>query len=115
MTEDHSLMQEPAETRSAQSDISFALPPMMTIETAEAVAAVFKELPIAEEMILTLDASHVERLTTPGIQIILSLEKTLAEHGGTLVVNGRQESFVHVFQDMGLQRLLSKEIIKGRS
>ncbi|MDR3423583.1 MAG: STAS domain-containing protein [Alphaproteobacteria bacterium] len=88
--------------------LSLALPPVMTIETAEALAGIFRELPILEKTILTLDASQVESLTTPGAQIILSLEKALAARGGSLAVVGGREAFTRALADMGLQRLLAQ-------
>lgn len=89
-----------------QQSISFTLPPVMNIETAEALAAEFKQLPLAEKSSLTLDASQVETITTPGLQLIVSLEKTLVAQSGTLVINGKRDSFVHAFRDAGLESVL---------
>ena len=93
-------------TRNDKDAISFILPPLMTIETAEALAAELKQLLLAEKTCLTLDASHVENITTPGLQLILSLEKTLSDQGGTLTINGKRDSFMHAFSDVGLASVL---------
>ena len=47
----------------------FTLPAVMTIETAESLAAELKQLPLAEKTQLTLDASQVEHITTAGLQL----------------------------------------------
>lgn len=91
-----------------QPPLAFALPPVMSIETAEALAAEFKQLPLAEKTSLILDASQVENITTPGLQLIVSLGKTLEAQGGTLIINGQKDSFTRAFRDTGLENLLGK-------
>lgn len=86
----------------------FALPSAMTIETIEALAAECKQWPLADKSQLTLDASAVEAITTPGIQLILSLEKTLAARGGAFRITGAKEHFLRAFKDAGLDSVVSK-------
>jgi anti-anti-sigma regulatory factor len=87
--------------------IYFTLPASMTIETAEALAAELKQLPLEGKTHLTLDASHVEHITTPGLQLIISLDKTLSAQGGMLTINGRRDPFIRAFKDTGLESVLS--------
>ena len=82
----------------------------MTIENAEALAAELKQLPLAEKATLTLDASQVETITTPGLQLIVSLGKTLDVQGGTLIISGPKDSFARAFRDTGLESLLGKSL-----
>lgn len=88
--------------------ISFTLPSVMTIETVESIAAELKQLPLAEKTGLTLDAALVESITTPGLQLIVSLERTLAAQGGTFAIHGQREGFARTFRDAGLEELLRK-------
>ena len=86
--------------------ISFLLPAVMTIETAEQLAADLKQLSFAEKANLTLDASQVETITSPGLQILVSLEKTLTALGGVLTIEGRRDAFVRALKDTGLESVL---------
>lgn len=88
------------------SSIAFRLPSIITIETAEILAAELKQLPLSTKTDLVLDASCVESITTPGIQIIASLDKTLSAQGGTLTINGARNSFIRALKDVGLESLL---------
>jgi anti-anti-sigma regulatory factor len=85
---------------------AFALPAIMTIETAETLAIEFKQLIFERDASLTLDASHVENITTPGMQLIASLKKSITAQGGTLIINGTRTPFVHALTDAGLKNLL---------
>ena len=96
----------PAEGVGASNGLGFMLPVEMTIETVEAVVADLKPLLCGEEAGLTLDASQVEVITTPGLQLIVALEKTIAARGGKLVVNGKQDGFTRAFAEAGLDGLL---------
>lgn len=90
------------------AEARFVLPSAMTVETAEALAAELKQLPLVEKTNLTLDASQVEAITTPGLQLVVSLEKALSAQGGTLTVGGGREAFLRAFQDAGLGSVIGK-------
>ncbi|MDX2073357.1 MAG: STAS domain-containing protein [Alphaproteobacteria bacterium] len=92
----------------AENSLNFALPPVMTIETAEALAAELKQLPLAEKTSLTLDVSQVQNITSPGLQLIVSLEKTITAQGGRLTITGERDAFVCVFKDAGLGSMLGQ-------
>jgi anti-anti-sigma regulatory factor len=85
----------------------FNLPPVMTIETADAVAAELKQLVITDKTHLTLDVSKVEQITTPGLQLMVSLEKSLTQHGGVLTIVGSQPLFTRTLHDIGCEHLLT--------
>ena len=88
--------------------LGFVLPPTMTVENAEALAAELKQLPLAEKTCLTLDAAGVQTITTPGLQLIAALQKTLADQGGTLSITGQPEHFIRAFKDTGLESVLGQ-------
>jgi anti-anti-sigma regulatory factor len=77
----------------------FALPTVMTIETAEDLLATLKERATGA---LTLDASATETLTTPGVQLLISLAKKLEAAGGKLLITGEKPAFAQVFEQLGL-------------
>ena len=94
----------------ATESLIFKLPPVITIETVEALASELKQLPLSEKNSLTLDASNVENITTPGLQLIISLEKTFAARGGTLIINGQKDFFLRALSEVGLDSLLNKTL-----
>lgn len=94
---------------SQDNSFSYVLPSVLTIETAEQLAAEFKQWPLTQKSALALDVSQVETITTPGIQLIVSLEKTVVGEGGTFTLTGkRSEALVHALKDSGLDNLLGK-------
>lgn len=82
-----------------QSIHSFVLPAVMTIETVAALAEELKQLPAG---VVTLDGSKTEILTTPGVQLLLSLQKNLSDAGGKLVLTQSQPIFTSAFAALGL-------------
>ncbi|MEQ1789256.1 MAG: STAS domain-containing protein [Rickettsiales bacterium] len=86
----------------------FKLPPVMTIETIENLVSEIKQLPLSDKTSLTLDASNVENISTPGLQLIISLEKTFAARNGALIINGQKDFFLRALEDVGLDSLLNK-------
>ena len=88
--------------------LTFVLPAVMSIDTAESLAGEFKQLPLAEKTLLTLNAAGVEYITAPGLQLLVSLEKTLAGLGGALDIHGANEAFTGACRDTGLESLLGK-------
>lgn len=77
------------------------LPTELTIHTAEQVAAEWKTLPIQPGQ-LVLDASRLENITTPGVQLLLSLEASLQAAGGSLRVVHPRSEHAHLFDILGL-------------
>lgn len=81
----------------------FALPKAMTIDSAEALAA---ELSSATQETSTepflLDGSAVEIIGSAGIQLLLSLEKTLTAGRRPLQLRAASAAVAHAFQEAGL-------------
>ena len=87
---------------------AFILPPMMTIEAVDQLADAIRKLPVSGKNSVTLDASCVENITTPGVQLLVSLAATLATQDISLIFNGKSEVFTRAFSDTGLAGFLSK-------
>ena len=59
---------------------------------------------------ITFDASKVDRITTPGVQILLSATKTAKENGGKASVLEPSESFKTIISDLGFSNQLNEWI-----
>lgn len=81
----------------------FTLPSAMTIETVESVSDNLKQMRI-QPPTLVLNAAQTEILTTPGIQLLLSLAKTLQEQGIALVLTEPRAIFAQSFEQLGLAK-----------
>lgn len=57
---------------------------------------------------LSIDASGVEKLTSPAIQLLVSLDKKLSEGENHLWVENKSSAFAEAFRDFGLLELLQK-------
>lgn len=94
----------------ASATLTFSLPPMLTIETVDRLAAALSALPIAETkaaQTMQLDASLVEAITTPGMQLLLALQKTLTDAGGSVQLSGLRASCVEALRAAGMEKLLT--------
>ncbi len=83
------------------------LPSAMTIETVDALASTLKEKEFAPP-VLILDAEQTEIITTPGIQLLLSLAKSLEVRGIGLAITKQRTSFIQAFEQLGLAACLSE-------
>lgn len=77
------------------------LPVALTIDTVEALAADFSAY-CADGPCVTLDATQVEVLTTPGVQLILSFSKSLEAQGISLRIIHAKPAVTQVFERLGL-------------
>ena len=75
-------MQDTTAGGAKKDTLTYALPPVMTIDMVEAVAAEMKQLPLPEKTHLILDASQLEAITTPGFEISLITPDTRAPVAG---------------------------------
>lgn len=90
----------------ASEAVLFPLPPVINIEVIEVIASKLKQLVSSGNATLVLDASQVENITTAGLQLIISLEKTLSSLGRGLVVKDKSEIFRAAACEAGLENLL---------
>ncbi|MEQ1705078.1 MAG: STAS domain-containing protein [Rickettsiales bacterium] len=89
------------------------LPHIMNIETIEECVATFKALLSQRKQNVVIDASKVENITTSGLQLIISLEKTLSTAGCTFLVKDESEIFSAAFKEAGLENFLSGRKYNG--
>jgi anti-anti-sigma regulatory factor len=55
-----------------------------------------------------IDASAVDRLSTPCVQILLSAVQHMEQHGISFVIRSPSDAFVTAFDDLGLFSYLMK-------
>ncbi len=85
-----------------------ALPSALTIDTVEAVTAELVDKVRGEAgQVLVIDASALESITTPGVQLLISVHKTLSDAGGHLKITGSDELLRAVFKQIGLAPVYS--------
>lgn len=88
------------------AEAAFVLPETMTIDTVEGVLIKLNRLSLREPNPFTVDASATALITTPGVQLLISLAKTLEQAGNSLQVHNIQNSFTESFQTLGLSQQL---------
>ncbi len=82
-----------------------SLPPRLNIETIETVTKELQAVSFKAGSVFTLDVANVESISTPGGQLIVSLQKALKDAECQLVITGRSESFDNFFKDIGFPPL----------
>lgn len=86
----------------AKSEASFLLPAVVDISTVGEIYEALK-LVVQESATVKVDASKVERITTSGVQLLLSAERTLNQGGGALMLADASDAFVSVLGGLGLR------------
>ncbi len=87
---------------------TYNLPAELTIENIEALSNDLKKLATDNGIALTLDASQTETITTPGVQLLLSLDKLLSSNGGKLIIYQSKGVLNDTFSLLGLNEQLAK-------
>ncbi|MEZ5692103.1 MAG: STAS domain-containing protein [Rickettsiales bacterium] len=83
----------------------FTLPEIIDTASSEELLSQFRELFAAGNSI-SVDASKNESITTAGLQLLVSLEKSLVDVGRNLRIEGATDNFTQVAKNMGLEGLL---------
>lgn len=83
---------------------SFKLPASVTIADVEAVHS--EMLKLSGDV--SIDASSSDSITTPGIQLLISLSKKISSEGGKFTITEPSKSFVQVFETLGLKQQLTQ-------
>lgn len=86
--------------------ILFALPANCSIETVESVAEEMRAKALDKQKVVVVDFAEVERFTSAGLQLLLSLEKSLSEQSGKLSIANINSTARSVFVDMGFERIV---------
>lgn len=85
----------------------FVLPEALTIENVAEVAAGIRALQPGKGMVLTIDAAQTDIITTPGVQLLLSLSSAMQGQGGKLLIVRPRESFVLACNALGVASQLA--------
>jgi anti-anti-sigma regulatory factor len=96
----------PTVVAAQSSPTTISLPSSMSIETVVDIASEWKSLTAAAAQTLHIDGSQVERFSTPAVQLLLSLEKTVLEAGGKVMLTGATECIKQAFTELGLESFL---------
>lgn len=96
------------EVNSDKDARTFVFPASVTIENIESLTGELKKLQLSSGEKLTLDVEQTEVITTPGIQLILALTKTIAQSGDTITITKSKETFNQSFDALGLPPAASK-------
>ncbi len=88
-------------TSESNSTHCFSLPESADILEAEAILQQCSEAVEADKTVV-IDASKVEKLTTPVVQLLLALEKNLNANSHALLLDKPSDAVVDVFDTLGL-------------
>lgn len=99
---------EPRTGSTTKDGVWLALPSSMTIETVAQVSATVSQFQFSQENPLVLDAGQLEVVTTPGVQFLVALSKTLESAGTHLQLIHCRPSVGDVFADLGLAEQFQK-------
>lgn len=94
-----------AKSTAASVRADFTLPSHLTIETAEPLTAALKEVATSATG-LTLDASGVEVMTSPGLQLMISLSKTMRASARPFRIVGLKEPLQRLLTQAGLDSFI---------
>lgn len=95
-----------AATSTAEKSLYIELPAMLTIDMVEGLAGNLLSMPLTGGVVLMIDASQVETITTPGVQLIVAVAHALEAHKGNLCVIKSSVAFTQAFEALGLGPLL---------
>lgn len=89
-----------------------ALSPVLDISAAPALLTTCKEIQDHSETV-SIDASHVERITTPAFQVLVSLIKTRKAAGHTTHLGATSTAFNDAAASLGLSAFFKEEAPNG--
>ena len=89
------------------SDTLIALPGVLNLGTAEELREKFMQCLVVGTDI-TLDASDVETITTPCLQVLISAGRTLESGGNILSIKNSSKAFTAALCDLGLTDIFDK-------
>lgn len=90
------------------SSQNIKLPQSLTIETVESFADQLRQQLDIDVTEVSVDASGVELITTPGVQLLVALGKSLEARNGKLRLINAGSSFFSVFSMLGMDEEVSK-------
>jgi len=95
------------DTQMSPEALIFSFPASATIQNIEELIESVKKLMTPGKNVI-VDAAHTEVITTPGVQLLLSLARTLEQNGGALGLINPKETFTQTFDALGLKSRLTE-------
>lgn len=84
-----------------------ALPASLDFADTEALLPTLREA-AAGTTVCVLECGAAERISTPAVQMLLSLEKTLRQQNGALTLRAPSPALARAFADLGLGENLNR-------
>jgi len=84
----------------------YKLPSILTIEGVDGFAQAIKGSFLSQESDMQIDASAVENITTPAIQLIVAIKKSLLANNHNLIIVNSSDEFKAATGRLGLADLL---------
>ena len=86
----------------------FMLPPLLDLTRADALHGELQTL-VAHEADVTIDGSHVERVSTACVQLLVAARMMARAHGGTLALLTPSPVLSQAVHDLGLATAMGME------
>ena len=86
------------------------LPSIIDIAATSSLQHAFINLLAASSAKIVLDASHVERVATPGIQLFLSFIKAAASSERHISITHPSSTFMSVIEDLGVMNMFKPHL-----
>ena len=101
-------LQQGANQMTSAKTYNFTLPASITIDNIEQLTKDLLALNIENGAGLSLNASQTEVITTPGVQLLIALDKALTNKCGSLTLIQPKDVLIGVFKSLGLENYLTK-------
>ncbi|HLT77053.1 MAG TPA: STAS domain-containing protein [Ferrovibrio sp.] len=98
---------EPFTITKTDDAVQLGLVASMDLRAAEPLLHTFHEA-LGHNGKIVIDASAVDRLSTPCVQILLSAAQHMEQHNIPFVIRSPSDAFVTAFDDLGLFSFLMK-------
>jgi anti-anti-sigma factor len=99
-------MRAMSETAENTNETSMLLPSRLCAETVEEICNEMRAAKLDRFKQVTLDFSQVDIFTSPGMQLVLALGKSLQDAGGKLAVSHVKPGVSQAMRDLGFEHLL---------
>jgi anti-anti-sigma regulatory factor len=80
---------------------SFTLPDALTLHTVETVAEELRAHTLTHGDAIIMDATLTQSISMVGVQLLLSVQRTIAALGGALRIENARETMQLAFHDLG--------------
>lgn len=93
------------------SEEKFVLPNVLSLGAAEQLREnLVQRLVLGSD--ITIDASQVDAITTPCMQVIISAGNTFEDAGSQVTIEAPSPAFIEAFNDLGFNDIFEKWSVK---